>query len=356
MYTTCIFCKKSLGSNEVVEEFPVGRRLAFDPAKGRLWVVCRKCGRWNLTPLEERWEAIETCERIFRDTRMRASTENIGIAPTGEGLDLVRIGAPPRGEFAAWRYGAQFGTRRRRTGLVATAGLGVAGLSGGFAVWLQSALPILGALSMAAVYPTLAWVYLRPMAKVRVGGKAGGDGAVIPENVAKFRLLDLRSIRVLPDAGDLGFGVEIRRSVRKAWFDGEDARRVAATIVPLLNGWGGSRSTVQHAVHKIESSGHPGRFLADVANREPVGRLRQRGRIQSMSRPTRLALEMSLHEEQERRALEGELWILEQAWREAEEIAAIADRLLLPAHADEFFERHGRPEEDGGQAIPPPSP
>ena len=337
MYTTCIFCKKPLPSNEVVEEFPVGRRLAFDPAKGRLWVVCRRCRRWNLTPFEERWEAIESCERIFRDTPMRASTENIGIARHREGLDLVRIGAPPRDEFAAWRYGDQFGTRMRRAGLGAVAGLG-----GGFAiVALQSALPVFAALGTAAVYPALAWAYLRPMAKVRVGGEAGENGAVIPENVAKFRLLDLGSIRVLPDDGDLGFGVEIRRSMRKAWFEGEDARRVAAAIVPHLNGLGGSRSAVQRAVQEIESSGHPSRFLADVANREPVGRLRQRGRIRSMSKHTRLALEMSLHEEQERRALEGELWILEQAWREAEEIAAIADKLLLPAHADEFFERHG---------------
>ena len=351
MYTTCIFCKKSLGSNEVVEEFPVGRRLAFDPAKGRLWVVCKKCHRWNLTPLEERWEVIETCERIFRDTPMRASTENIGIARHREGLDLVRIGEPPRDEFAAWRYGDQFGTRMRRTGLGVAAGLG-----GGFAiVALQSALPVFAALGTAVVYPALAWTYLRPMAKVRVGEKADEAGAVIPENVVKFRLLDLRSIRIRPHAGDLGFGVEIRRSMRKAWFEGEDARRVAAAIVPLLNGWGGSRSTVRHAVHEIESSGHPSRFLADLANRGPVGRLRKRGRILSMSKPTRLALEMSLHEEQERRALEGELWILEQAWREAEEIAAIADKLLLPAHADEFFERHGRPEEDGGQTVPPPS-
>lgn len=344
MYTTCIFCKKPLGTNEVVEEFPVGRRLAFDPAKGRLWVVCKKCHRWNLTPLEERWEAIETCERIFRDTPMRASTENIGIARHREGLDLVRIGEPPRDEFAAWRYGDQLGARRRRA-LVATAGFVVpTGLGGGAAVALQSALltvpavPIL-VLSQAVFWPFMAWVYLHPMIKVRVGGEAGE--AVIPANVAKFRILDLRSIRVLPDDGDLGFGVEIRRSMRKAWFEGEDARRVAAAIVPLLNGWGGSRSTVRHAVHEIESSGHPSRFVADVANRGPVGRLRQRGRIQSMSKPTRLALEMSLHEEQERRALEGELWILEQAWREAEEIAAIADKLLLPAHTDEFFERHG---------------
>lgn len=51
---------------------------------------------------------------------------------------------------------------------------------------------------------------------------------------------------------------------------------------------------------------------------------------------------MALHEEQERRALEGELWILEQAWKEAGEIAAIADSLLLPAGTEAFFERHGQ--------------
>ena len=64
VYQTCMFCKKPLGSNAVVESFPVGRRLAFDAARGRLWVVCGKCHRWNLTPLEERWEAVEDCERI----------------------------------------------------------------------------------------------------------------------------------------------------------------------------------------------------------------------------------------------------------------------------------------------------
>ena len=42
----------------------------------------------------------------------------------------------------------------------------------------------------------------------------------------------------------------------------------------------------------------------------------------------RLALEMAAHEETERRALEGELEDLEAAWREADEIAAIADALL----------------------------
>ena len=345
MYATCIFCKRPLPSNDVVEEFPVGRRLAFDPAKGRLWVVCRRCHRWNLTPLEERWEAIETCERIFRDTPMRASTENIGIARHREGLDLVRIGEPPRDEFAAWRYGSRFGLRRWRAGLGAVAA-GFAGSTLG-----PVSLPIVGTLGFALAGPYLAWNYLRPIAKVRVGGKAGADGSVSPESVAKFRHIDVRSIRMLPDDGAPGFGVEINRGLRKAWFEGEDARRVAAAIVPFVNHWGGTRNTVRRAVNEIESSGHPGRFLTEVANREHRGLTGRTGYVRAMPTSVTLALEMSLHEEQERRALEGELWILEQAWREAEEIAAIADKLLLPAHADEFFERHGRPEEDGRQTI-----
>ena len=45
----------------------------------------------------------------------------------------------------------------------------------------------------------------------------------------------------------------------------------------------------------------------------------------------RLALEMASHEAEERLYLRGELWRLERAWREAEEIAAIADRLTVPA-------------------------
>src|SRR5947207_15869917 len=113
MYATCIFCNGGLATNQVVEHFPVGRRLAFDGAKGRLWVICRDCGRWNLSPLEERWEAIEECERLFRATTVRVSTGNVGLARLPEGLELVRIGPPLRPEFASWRYGRRFCTEPR---------------------------------------------------------------------------------------------------------------------------------------------------------------------------------------------------------------------------------------------------
>jgi len=51
----------------------------------------------------------------------------------------------------------------------------------------------------------------------------------------------------------------------------------------------------------------------------------------------RLALEMALHEETERAALQGELAALESAWRDAEEIAGISDSLLVPADVDAKF-------------------
>ena len=51
--------------------------------------------------------------------------------------------------------------------------------------------------------------------------------------------------------------------------------------------------------------------------------------------PIRLAMEMAAHEDAERRAMEGELAELEQHWREAEALAAIADGLPLAPAVDE---------------------
>ena len=333
MYTTCMFCKKPLDTNEVVETFPVGRRLAFDSAKGRLWVVCRKCERWNLTPLEERWEAVETCEELFRATRIRTSSENIGLARHPEGLELVRIGRPMRPEFAAWRYGDQFGKRRRRAvtlGVVA----GV-GLVGG-AVTLGALGGLGAAMGATSVFHYVNfWRTFGPSAYFRPA-----DGRLRWMNRAAM----VRARIGLPD-DQSALSVEATArdflSKRKQRFDGEDALRVLNAILPRINEAGGARKTVQAAVSEIERNGDPGRFVRQQAARE-LSRWAKPGiEMSQMSAPVTLALEMALHEEQERRALEGELWILEQAWKEAEEIAAIADNLLVPEHTREFVDRHG---------------
>jgi len=335
VYRTCIFCTRPLGSNQVIEHFPVGRRLAFDGEKGRLWVICRKCLRWNLTPIEERWEAIEECERIYRETPVRVSTENIGIARHPGGLDLVRIGRARRREFAAWRYMQRFRRRMFRTqGAVVTYYAAMFALDAGVLVLPTGLLPVTGT-------AVLAWLLLRTVGRVRVGG-GGEDGTPGHGDVIRFRFKDHWSIRLLPDDGAPGFGVEVHKLARKTWFEGEDARRVAVAVIPAFNPVGGWRHQVEDAVAEIESSGRPSRFITDTAKKGYRGLRFREGHIRSFPTTTKLALEMALHEEQERRALEGELWILEQAWKEAEEIAAISDNLLLPAGTDAFFERHGR--------------
>ncbi len=328
MYKSCMFCRKPLGANEVVESFPVGRRLAFDAARGRLWVVCTKCERWNLTPLEERWEAVEDCERIFRDTRIRVSTDNIGLARHPEGLTLVRIGEPMRPEFAAWRYGDQFGRRRRRQILYGAGAVVVIGgfVAGGIAT---------GVLSGAVLSQTGTWINLwaqhRTLVKLHPR-----DGKVI-----RLKSQDLLGTRIRPSDDEHGFRIQIRKRRKTTWFDGEEGRRFAGTILPRINASGGRKDAVQHAVDKIESSGHPERFLVDLAGRDAYRDNKGvAGYINKMPKTTKLALEMALHEEQERRALEGELWLLERAWMEAEEIAEISDNLLLPESADEFLRRH----------------
>ena len=345
-----MFCKKPLGSNEVVEAFPVGRRLAFDPAKGRLWVVCRSCERWNLTPLEERWETVETCEKLFRATRIRTSTENVGLARHTEGLELVRIGEPLRPEFAAWRYGDQFRRRRRRWIAAGSAGV-VANL---VTINLATVIGATGAGALGGAAAGLALVTVPRLLnrQANVAQFRRSDGTLYKltrEHAAQFA-------RIRADDDEPGFRIEIHKGPlsRKGpcSFEGDDAGRAINALLPLVNGAGAATHHIREAVSQIESHGDPHRFIADSTEqgsattaRElpapgPGRKVRLSGPGWVRKMPTRLALEMALHEEQERRALEGELAQLEQAWREAEEIAAIADNLLLPEHTDEFLNRH----------------
>jgi len=57
---------------------------------------------------------------------------------------------------------------------------------------------------------------------------------------------------------------------------------------------------------------------------------------------------MALHEEEERRALNGELAGLQAMWRAAEEIASISDNLLVPASWPGFKRSHGAGASGGG--------
>ena len=341
MYSTCLFCNQPLGTNSTFAEFPVGRRLAFDAAKGRLWVVCRKCERWNLSPIEERWETIERAEELYSDTRRRVATAEIGLARLGDGTEIVRIGAPLRPEFAAWRYGDQFGRRRTRQMLIAGAGLAAIGglVAGGAAIGVSLGGFVWGLtqLGRVAIHGSEETV----VARVRTE-----DGRVLP--VRRRHLAE----STLSRGSDNTLAIDLRYKNGQSRFEGPEAMRIASIVVPAVNRFGGSKTTVAAAVSEIEQVGGPERYVEQLARRAHVAtavrerrsRRGRRGRVGTtglygLTPVDRLGLEMALHEEAERRAMTGELTLLEQAWRDAEEIAAIADDMFLPSGVQSALER-----------------
>jgi hypothetical protein len=373
MYTTCLFCHVDLGANHFLPTFPVGRRLAFDPKKGRLWVICTRCGRWNLTPLEERWEAIDECERLFRGTRLRMSTDNVGLARFRGDFELVRIGPALLPEIASWRYGTRLarlqaereeprGLLVRGTRLVARATAGAlvgyahsVGLSDDAVLRMRTFRRGRGVLLRAAD------AYNRPIV-VRYS-HLGAAELVRPEQDAPWQLT------VQHDSG-IATLAESR------------ALRVAGKMLATLNFGVASGSEVQHAIAKLDDAGDPESYFARVASlamrtswgrfpdapqhgeAQPHGSFSERLALQLANRSfwgrggtgseeqtplyrlpavDRLALEMAANEDIERRALAGELEALHAAWRDAEEIAAIADELFSDGVLEEFkrqyFER-----------------
>ncbi|HKN65433.1 MAG TPA: hypothetical protein VJW73_04110, partial [Gemmatimonadaceae bacterium] len=373
MYSTCLFCNSALGTNDQIAAFPVGHRLAYDPARGRLWAICARCGRWNLSPLEERWEAIDECERLFRGTRLRYSTDNIGLARVGEHLELVRIGPALLPEIASWRYGSKIEQHTANTNGKRPVN-GLVRRSTGLPRWLARR-----AAAALAGYATT--VGLSDEAMLRLRTFRRGDAVLA-------RTIDDRGSPIVIRYAHLG-GAELIRPDRDApWrlvvrHDGGISRlaegvglRTAGKMLASLNFGVASNAEVQHAIAKLDEAGDRDGYFTRVASLamrthwgrvpdapdegliEPAGssfaerialQLANRsfwGRGGTGSEETtplfrlpavdRLALEMASNEDIERRALEGELTSLAEAWREAEEIARISDELFADEVFDEF--------------------
>lgn len=327
MYSTCLFCHAALGENESIEAFPVGRKFAFDTARGRLWVICVKCGGWNLTPLEARWEAVEECERRSRTAAVRASAGEITLAALPDGTKLVRVGAAGGAEVAAWRYDGEFSREAeiwrwqrivwRRRGALAlrrTSTLGAAAAMGA-ALATGAWWPVLGAVPVMAA--GLEFARRRPQRVIaRVDDGDGTVRAVTRRIAAATQLVESTGHPielVLPDE------VGALRLV------GEEAVYALGLWLPHLNRpfrWAHVRLALD-VLHKTE--GMRARF--EGTHKPPTNPIRAR---RPLGRGDMLWLEMAAQAEVERRAMAGELARLERAWREAEEIASIADDLLLP--------------------------
>src|SRR6266576_832295 len=114
MYRTCAFCNSKLDGDGGPSGLGVGKRLAFDEWKGRLWVICPRCSRWNLTPLDERLERIEALARVAREGRVAAVGLAVAVNVAAGGSVGVFVWNMPR--IARWMYTRIVG--RRAVGLI----------------------------------------------------------------------------------------------------------------------------------------------------------------------------------------------------------------------------------------------
>jgi hypothetical protein len=323
MYGRCLFCSARLGRNDLVEEFPVGRILAFDAERGRLWVLCGRCRGWNLAPIEERWEAMEALERRFRRAAEGASTEHIALRRADDGTRMVRIGrAAPQLEVAGWRYGEMI---RRRWRLSRNAALTYGGLGAG-------ASALMGTLGLLPAYGVMvvAGLALEQRTLLRVA-----DGRKV-SHWDRFRA------HLLPSENATGWALQIRRRrVEPMVLEEYDAIRAVRAFLRTDGEFRGSRDHVRNAIEELQRLGSAHRVFVESAS-ELASSEAMDARYRWISRPHQLryahpvillALEMAADEEAERIAMEAEVTLLQREWRDAEEIASIADALTFPARS-----------------------
>ena len=340
-----MFCFAKLGDNRTLEHFPVGRRLAFDRNKGRLWAVCPDCGRWNLTPVEERWEAVVECERLFRRATLKSNWGQISFGRVSDGLELVRVGEALPNELQAWRYHAvgarneslrnywsEVSRRRRRRYLgrvvaistaVSTVGIGATAAAGaGLGAMI---LPI----SLAAILPGLGLgaLSLHRNARRTVAHVRDDAGQALALSAADIGNALLSST---------GSHLSIRLASSNVTLVGRDCVWALALWISRL-GIGPDAYCSEQAIHYIETAGGPDGALRRVTQ----GSLREESfRLRKLPGVVRGVLEIAATGDIEGATTAAELERLERAWKEAEEIAGIADNLLIPPEVDEWLGRH----------------
>jgi hypothetical protein len=290
---------------------------------------------------------METAERLYRESRVRAATDQISLArvsEAGRALELVRIGRPPRRELAAWRYGDQLRKRFRRWLTVEAA--------------MSASLPVIAGLAglgtgaiAAGAMAASRFTYVAVMSRMQ---RNRVHALPLPDDgMLRYRLrgLDPRlhassggelSLEITALLGDLdGRHVFGQVPSTRVMLSGADAVRAMSQILPAANTLGAAKSEVGDAADIIDASGTPEKLFADrrlhevplvrwSAGLPPILRRDEAamGRpLFRLPRPLLLALEMASSESMERRAMEGELALLAAAWKEADTIARIADAL-----------------------------
>ena len=315
MVSHCLYCDQPLDERT---------RPAYDPWLGRLWRVCPHCRRWNVVPLEDRWERLESLERAARDRgRTVLRTEHLDLVDTGR-QQLVRVGRAPRPELAGWRYGDVL-PASERPGLLAWLRRAILGMPtspfgyGAGYGHLSADTDALQAHWFASPFlddaPTLTAAFLHVPLADRCPS-CGGPLALAPWSFQGVRLTDATGGPTVAAACGL-CGREVAVSLAAA----RGALRLGLSIV---NRRLRDRELVADAAGALDRADGPEGLLVGLARSDlAVGELGPR---------QRLALGMALDEQSEAELLEAE-------WRDAEELAAIVDSELTEVPGFEEFRR-----------------
>ncbi|MEJ2540779.1 MAG: hypothetical protein P8188_12555, partial [Gemmatimonadota bacterium] len=317
-------------------------RIAFDPVRGRLWVVCGHCFRWNLQPVEERDPALYELERAARDVGVVVtSTAHVTLLHAGRTL-LVRVGAARLPERAWWRYGGEL--RRRRAAFGSAASKLTAYTFG----TLQKLVELLG---LGDGDVRIHWDD-DPMADIirwrRFGWAAWRGRESCPYCQSTLRALPYElSWWVYPlrdSEGRLELGVPCSRC--DPWtpehvhrIRGRTAEAVLSRVLAYQNVAGASEGLLRNASRAIEEVGSPEAYARDAVDRgQSLWKLGPTGAV---------ALEIAVNETAESRAPTGVAGELEFLWRREEALARIMDEELTPlrvleAHLGRLPVRLGR--------------
>ncbi|MEJ2185911.1 MAG: hypothetical protein P8Z36_08220 [Gemmatimonadota bacterium] len=316
----CYFCDAPLADWDPASgQLPTSERAAYDPVHGRLWRICPRCARWNAVPLDLRWEALESFERLARDRGSeRLATENLALIAVHD-AELVRVGRAPRPEFSGWRYGDRLPARVR--GFMAR----ILALFGSLPQRPESGYTYHGATRpitpdwVASPFidaaGSLAWLFVQiPFAE-----RCPSCGRLMPMRPSAFQdvglVLSGGRPRVVATCGFCGDAVDL---------DTRAARPALRLGLAVVNVGLHSTALAEQAGRAIDQAGGQDAFVQTLAqDRTTLGELPD---------PLRVALGVALDEQVEAEALELE-------WHAAEELAAIVDGELTHVPGFEEFRR-----------------
>jgi hypothetical protein len=327
VFKRCLVCETPFPPNDVLERFPTGERVAFDPGRGRLWAICRACRRWSLAPIEERWEAIEEIDRLVTDKgRLLSQSDNIALLRAGP-LEVVRVGRAGLSEEAWWRYGRELTSRRetyRKLSLVGSVGMGAVFFGG----WATGGVGIMGAWWLwgnggRAVTKGARWLRFGGAAW-RGAGSCGGCGY----EFRQIRFRERHGLYLMPGSDESAAEVVYRCPECGQHRDGglrlggREGERVLRRVLAYNHFKGASEREVKSATRLIEEAGSAQKLARIV--------IRDGRRLGDLQRTGALGLEIAANEHAEQRMLELELAELEATWEKEEELAAIVDGELTP--------------------------